>query len=102
MDIFRALTVSLYAVLHLTWKFLPAVGGLIGYLLFAPPAWVGTLMGTLLALAGHLTKRAAGQLIPRPDSHGSARFADLDDARRARLLSRNGLILGRKQGRRLR
>ena len=102
MGIFRFTTLALYGVSIFTWKFLPAVGALIGFLLFAPPEWFGGVMAALLALAGHLTKRAAGFIWRRPDSHGSARFADLDDVRHGRLLHRKGQILGRKAGRMLR
>jgi type IV secretion system protein VirD4 len=102
MGIFRFTTLALYGASIFTWKFLPAVGALIGFLLFAPPEWCGGVMAALLALAGHLTKRAAGFIWRRPDSHGSARFADLDDVRHGRLLRRKGQILGRKAGRMLR
>ena len=102
MGIFRFTTLTLYATATAAWKFLPIVGGLAGYLLFAPPEWFGVVMAALLALAGHLTKRAAGFIWHRPDSHGSARFADMDDVRRGRLLRRKGQILGRKAGRMLR
>src|SRR6056297_1329076 len=102
MGIFRFTTLALYGASIFTWKFLPAVGALIGFLLFAPPEWFGGVMAALLALAGHLTKQAAGFIGRRPDSHGSARFADLDDVRHGRLLRRRGQILGRKSGRMLR
>src|SRR6056297_3242398 len=102
MGIFRFTTLALYGAAIFTWKFLPAVGALIGFLLFAPPEWFGGVMAALLAFAGHLTKQAAGFIWRRPDSHGSARFADLDDVRHGRLLRRKGQILGRKSGRMLR
>ena len=102
MGIFRFTTLTLYATATAAWKFLPIVGGLAGYLLFAPPEWFGAVMAALLTLSGHLTKRAAGFIWHRPDSHGSARFSDMDDVRRGRLLRRKGQILGRKAGRMLR
>lgn len=37
MNIFRFLSLSLFGVGTLIWKFLPAVSGLVSYLLFAPP-----------------------------------------------------------------
>ena len=98
----RFILMTLYSAISFTWKFLPLVGALAGYLLLAPPAWLGVFMAALLAFAGHLSKRAAGILWHRPDSHGSARFADLDDLRRGRLRRREGQILGRKAGRMLR
>ncbi|MEX1196336.1 MAG: type IV secretory system conjugative DNA transfer family protein [Pseudohongiellaceae bacterium] len=98
----RLIILTLYWTSAFTWKFLPAVWGLIGYLLFAPPVWLGIVMGALLAFAGHLTKRVTGFILRRPDSHGSARFADLDDVQRGRLLRQKGQILGRKAGRILR
>lgn len=102
MSLFRIISLTLFAATMFTWKLLPAVGALIGFLLFPPPQWFGAVMAGLLAFAGYLTKRAAGQLWPTPDSHGSARFADYDDIRRGRLLRRNGQILGRKSSRMLR
>lgn len=102
MAIFRSLLLSLYAALTLTWKFLPFVGGLIGYVLFAPPVWLGVLFAGILAFACILAKNAAAMVWHKPQSHGSARFATLIDARRGKLLSSKGLILGRKHGRMLR
>lgn len=102
MHSFRLLILALYGVSTFIWKFLPLVGGVTGYLLFAPPQWFGSAMAVLLALAGHLTKRVVWLALRQPDSHGSARFAGWEDVQRGRLLRSYGLILGRKYGRWLR
>ena len=93
---------SLYAILTFFWKFLPIIGGIIGYKLFAPPVWLGAAMAVVLGLIGCLAKNTISSLFYKPDTHGSARFASLADARKGRLLRRKGLILGRKHGRMLR
>lgn len=102
MGILRTLFLAIYATLNLCWRFLPVVGGLTGYALFAPPIWLGVLLGTVLGIAGYLAKSAVATVFYKPDTHGSARFANLTDARRGKLLSSKGLILGRKHGRMLR
>ena len=102
MGFVRTLFLSLYATLTLCWRFLPIVGGLIGYTLFAPPAWLGGIMAAVLGLAGYLTKSTAAAVFYKPDTHGSARFATLADARKGKLLNGKGLILGRKHCRMLR
>ncbi len=102
MGFARTFFLSLYAILTLCWLVLPLVGGLVGYYLFAPPTWLGGIMAAILALAGHLTKSTVSALFSKRDTHGSARFAGLADARKGKLLTGKGLILGRKHGRMLR
>jgi len=102
MGFIRTVILSLYATLSLCWKFLPIVGALVGYALFAPPAWLGGVMAAILGLAGYLAKSTAVAAFYKPDTHGSARFAGLADARKGKLLTGRGLILGRKHGRMLR
>lgn len=102
MGFIRTLILSLYAMLTLCWKLLPIVAVLAGYALFAPPAWLGGIMAAVLGLAGYLAKSTASAVFYKPDTHGSARFAGLADARKGKLLTGKGLILGRKHGRMLR
>lgn len=102
MGFVRTLILSLYAMLTLCWKFLPVVGALVGYALFAPPAWLGAIMAAILGIAGYLAKSTAASLFYKTNTHGSARFAGLADARKGKLLTGKGLILGRKHGRMLR
>ncbi|GAB4195010.1 MAG: type IV secretory system conjugative DNA transfer family protein [Wenzhouxiangellaceae bacterium] len=102
MRALHLITLFLYSAFTLTWQFLPAVSGIVGLIVFGSPPWFGGVMAAVLALAGVLIKRTVGFFWHAPDSHGSARFADLDDIRRGRLLRRKGQILGRKSGRMLR
>lgn len=101
MGFIKPIFLSLYGVFTLTWKYLPFFGGLTAYLLFSPPLWLGIIMAGTLAYCGYLTKHAAGMVWQKPRSHGTARFANLDDLRQGRLLTGKGLILGRKHGRML-
>jgi len=94
----RTLILTVHGLLRLIWKVLPLFAALTGYLLFAPPIWLGAIFALVLGIAGVLAKYAATQF-ERPVTHGSARFASLADARKGKLLRRNGLILGRKSGR---
>jgi type IV secretion system protein VirD4 len=59
-------------------------------------------MAAILGLTGFLTKSTAATVFYKPDTHGSAQFAGLADARKGKLLTGKGLILGRKHGRMLR
>lgn len=96
----RTLILTFHGIMRLIWKVLPLVTALTGYLLFAPPIWLGAIFALVLGIAGVLAKYAAAQF-ERPVTHGSARFASLADARKGKLLHRSGLILGRKSGRML-
>jgi type IV secretion system protein VirD4 len=102
MGIIRSIILTLYGLLNLAWRFLPASGALLGYMLFAPPFWLGLLMAALLGYCGFLIKNVAARIWRKPTSHGSARFAAMADVRCGGLLCRKGLILGRKNGRMLR
>ena len=95
MGFARTFILSFYGILTLSWKFLPIVGGLIGYTLFAPPVWLGLFMVAVLGRTGHFAKSTFLAIFYKPDTHGSARFASLADARRGKLLTSRGLFLRR-------
>ncbi len=101
MHSIRTIILFFHAVARLIWMALPLVGAVAGYLLFAPPFWLGLFFALILGFAGILARHAAS-LLETPTAHGSARFATLADTRRGKLLTRKGLILGRKSGRMLR
>lgn len=55
MGIIRSIFLSLYGALTLTWKLLPLIGGLTGYLLFAPPEYLQAYRPFLRLMTGLAT-----------------------------------------------
>lgn len=88
-------------VLSVAVRYPVLTGVTFGFLLFSPPAHAGLAMAILLGTAGHLAKRLA-EFWEKPTSHGTARFATMDDIRRHGLIRKGGLLIGRKNGQRLR
>lgn len=88
------------------WRHLPFVAAPIGYLVFAGPVHHGLVMGALFGLSGHLTRRAATgirlRFFPHKLSHGSARFATMDELAATGLFKPGGVLLGRAHGRMVR
>lgn len=102
MHLIQVMIITLYSLLSVAWKFLPIFTALIGFFLFSPPTWFGLGMAVTLTSAVLLTKRVVSRLYQQPRSHGTARFASMDDIRRNYLFKGKGQILGRKRGRILR
>ncbi len=88
-----------YGLLALVWRALPVVMGLAGYFANRDEPVLGLLYGLWWALAGALVREIVAYVSPPSTAYGSARFAGYDDLVRGKLLSNQGVILGRKNGR---
>jgi type IV secretion system protein VirD4 len=92
--------------LSVAWTYLPIFAALFGYLIFADQPYQGIAMAFVLTCVGILIKQVGHNALklvwPRATSHGSARFATSEEISQAKLLRRQGLILGRYRGRMLR
>ena len=88
------------------WRHLPFVAAPIGYLAFAGPVHHGLVMGALFGLSGHLTRLTVTgirlRFFPHKLSHGSARFATMDELAATGLFKPGGVLLGRAHGRMVR
>lgn len=86
----------------LIWQSLPALVAAGTYLALSVQPALAVIAASLFAMVSVLAKQLVVLLLPPPSSHGTARFADLDDIARARLFANRGIILGRKAGRAIR
>jgi len=88
------------------WKALPVSAGVYALFAYSPPFHHGAAMAVLYYVIGALLQKTLWHfkefIAPSSASHGSARFANLDDLASSKLTGKRGLVLGRKIGRLLR